>query len=129
MRGKLVAVALSVFSLTPAGADEMNKPMTAEQRMQARYPQSARVGGLIGLPVLDDHARTLGFVREIVCTNGRIELIVSYGGLLGWGARPVAVPLEVVGIAGRHLTSLVLPEDVLPRAPVRPNVPGLTLSG
>ena len=50
--------------------------------MQARFPQPVRVGDLIGLPMLDDSACTLGHVREVVRTpENKIELIVSYGGL------------------------------------------------
>ena len=64
------------------GADEQS-PMTPEQRMQARFPQPVRVGDLIGMPLLDDSAATLGYVREIVRTeDGKMELIVDYGGFL-----------------------------------------------
>ncbi len=86
--------------------------------MQARYPQPVRVGDLIGLPVLDDSARTLGYVREVVRTNeNKIELIVDYRGFLGWRSRPVAVPLEVVGIAGRQISSLDMPRSEYASAP------------
>jgi hypothetical protein len=44
-------------------------------------------------------------------------LIVGYGGFLGWNARPVSVPLEVVGIAGRHLSSLDMPRSDYAKAP------------
>lgn len=110
MRGRLVAVGLAFVCLTTAGMADELKPMTAEQRMQARFPQPVRVGDLIGLPVLDDSASTLGHVREVVRTKeNQIELIVAYDGFLGWGTRPVAVPIEVVGIAGRHITALDMP--------------------
>jgi PRC-barrel domain len=86
--------------------------LAAEQRMLARYPQPVRVGDIIGLPVLDDNARTLGYVRQVVRTNeNKIELIVDYDGFLGWRSRLVAVPLEVVGIAGRHISSLDMPRS------------------
>ncbi len=98
MRGKLLAIGLAFVYLTSAGMADESKPMTAEQRMRARYPQPVRVGDLIGLPVLDDNASTLGHVREVVRTKeNQIELIVAYDGFLGWGTRPVAVPIEVVG--------------------------------
>ena len=88
----------------PTGMEEEKKPMTPEQRMQARFPQNVRVGDLIGLPVLDESSSTLGHVREVVRTESdKIELIVAYGGFLGWGTRPVAVPIEVIGIQGREL--------------------------
>ena len=71
--------------------------------MRRRFPQPVRVGDLIGLPLLDDSSRTIGFVRQVVRTpQNEIELIVSYDGWFGWGARPVAVPIEVVGILGRQ---------------------------
>ncbi len=118
MRGKLLAIGLAFVYLTSAGMADESKPMTAEQRMRARYPQPVRVGDLIGLPVLDDNASTLGHVREVVRTKeNQIELIVAYDGFLGWGTRPVAVPIEVVGIAGRHLTSLDMPRKEFAAAP------------
>src|SRR3984885_7021862 len=106
MRALLVATALAVFLLAPAGAMAQNTEpqLTAEQRMRARYPQPVRVGDLIGLPVLDDNARTLGYVRKIVRTNeNKIELVVDCRGFLNWRSRPVAVPLGVGGIAGRQI--------------------------
>ena len=116
--GKVMATAMAIVCLTSAGMADESRPMTAAQRMQARYPQPVRVGDLIGLPVLDDSAVTLGHVREVVRTKeNQIELIVTYGGFLGWGTRPVAVPIEVVGIAGRHLTSLDMPPKEFAAAP------------
>jgi len=130
MRSELTAIGLTLFLLTPTnaapaalsstaaillaqamvpptGMEEKKKPMTPAERMQARFPQPVRVGDLIGLPILDDSSCTLGHVREVVRTgDDKIALIVSYGGLFGWGARPVAVPIEVVGIQGRELASL-----------------------
>src|SRR5258707_15085684 len=68
-------------------------PTEAEARMQRRFPQPVKVGDLIGLPVLDDGDVTLGRVRQVVRTpQGKIRLIVSYGGWLGWGAPPGAAP-------------------------------------
>ena len=75
--------------------------------MQRRYPQPARVGDLIGLPLLDDDDRTIGHIKHVVKTQaGKLQLIVTYGGFLGMGQRLVAVPIEVVAIAGRQLASL-----------------------
>jgi hypothetical protein len=73
---------------------------------------------LIGIPVFDDDSRMLGDVRQVVRTpQGNIELIVDYGGWFGWGARPVAVPIEVVGIFGRQLASLDMPRSEYAAAP------------
>jgi hypothetical protein len=49
--------------------------------------------------------------------NDKIELIIGYGGLFGWGVRPVAVPIEVVGIRGRELASLDMPRSEYAAAP------------
>jgi hypothetical protein len=119
----LIGMAASQFVLAqtmvpPTGTEEQKKAMTPEQRMQARFPQNVRVGDLIGLPVLDDSASTLGHVREVVRTeNDKIELIVAYGGFLGWNTHPVAVPIEVVGIQGRELASLDMSPADYAKAP------------
>jgi hypothetical protein len=99
----------------PTGMGSEDKAMAAEKmpaadRMRRRFPQPATVASLIGLPLIDENARTLGYVRRIVRTRqGATKLIVTYDGFLGWGARLIAVPIEVVGIAGRQLVSLDMP--------------------
>jgi len=101
-----------------AGAANADQSDTAEQRMRRRFPQPVRVGDLIGLPVLDDGSRTLGLVRKVVRTAAnRIELIVAYDGWFGWAARPIAVPVEAVGIQGRELASLDMPRAEYAAAP------------
>jgi hypothetical protein len=115
--GLMLQLAITPIPLTAAaGADDSYEAMQA--RMQQRFPQPVRVGDLIGLPVLDDSASTIGFVRQVVRTSqNRIELIVDYGGWLGLGSRPVAVPIEAVGIAGRQLSSLDMPRSEYASAP------------
>lgn len=104
--------------MVPTGGEEEKKPITPEQRMQARFPQNVRIGDLIGLPVLDESSSTLGHVREVVrAKNDKIELIVAYGGFLGWGTRLVAVPIEVIGIQGRELASLDMSPSDYAKAP------------
>lgn len=102
----------------PTGMEDDKKPMTPEQRMQARFPQNVRVGDLIGLPILDHSSSTLGHISEVVRTQSdKIELIVAYGGFLGWGTRLVAVPIEVVGIQGREVASLDMSPSEYAKAP------------
>lgn len=126
MRHALIAVVLAIPLMTAAhaaaiGAEDDKPPLTAEQRMQARYPQPVRVGEIIGLPIVDDRHRTLGHVRAVVRTpHGKIALIVDYSaffGFFGWNTRPVAVPIEVVGIRGRELASLDMPRRDYATAP------------
>ena len=109
---------LAQATVPPTGMEAEKKPMTPQERMQARFPQPVRVGDVIGLPILDDNSCTLGYVREVVRTpDDKIELIVSYGGFLGWGTRAIAVPIEVVGIQGRELASLDMPRSEYAAAP------------
>jgi hypothetical protein len=109
-----VTMAQAVHGMAPATP----MPTEAEARMQRRFPQPVKVGDLIGLPVLDDGDVTLGRVRQVVRTpQGKIRLIVSYGGWLGWGARPVAVPIEVVAILARQIAALDMPPAEFAAAP------------
>jgi hypothetical protein len=111
-------IVLAQAMVPPTGMDDANKPMPMVERMNRRFPQPVRVGDLIGLPVLDDRASTLGFVRQVVRTaTGNIQLIVSYSRWFGWFGRPVAVPIEVVGIEGRQLASLDMPRSEYAAAP------------
>ena len=100
------------------GMMDQQHQMPMNERYLKRFPQPVRVGDLIGLAVLDDQASTLGTVRQVVRTaDGKIQLIVSYSRWWGWFGRPVAVPLEVVGIAGRQLFSLDMDADEYAEAP------------
>jgi hypothetical protein len=112
------SVVLAQAMVPPTGMDDADKPMPMVERMNRRFPQPVRVGDLIGLPVLDDRSSTLGVVRRVVRTaGGKIELIVSYSRWFGWFGRPVAVPIEVVGIEGRQLASLDMPRSEYAAAP------------
>jgi hypothetical protein len=108
-----------VQAMVPAtGMTDAAHPMAMDKRMLMRFPQPVRVGDLIGLPVLDLNASTIGYVREVVRTpQNRIELIVGYSPWWGWFGRPVAVPIEVVGIEGRQLVSLDMPPNRYAAAP------------
>ena len=104
--------------IPPTGMMDSERPMPMNERYLKRFPQPARAGDLIGLPMLDHRASTLGTVRQLVRTaDGRIQLIVSYSRWWGWFGRPVAVPLEVVGIQGRELVSLDMSPDEYAKAP------------
>jgi hypothetical protein len=103
---------LAQAMVPPTGMMDAEHPMPMNERYLRRFPQPVSVGHLIGLPVLDLDASTMGYVRQVVRTpQGKIELIVSYSRWWGWFGRLVAVPIEVVGIEGRQLVSL----DMAPR--------------
>lgn len=112
--------AIAASSEKPAGesASKETRQLSPEEKMQRRFPQPARAGDLIGLPVLDDSDRTIGHVKLIVRTgSGKLQLIVTYGGFLGWRQRLVAVPIEVVAIAGRQFAALDLTRAEFDGAP------------
>jgi hypothetical protein len=111
-------IVLAQAMVPPTGMDDASRPMPMVERMNRRFPQPIRVGDLIGLPVLDDRSSTLGFVRQVVRTAaGKIELIVSYSRWFGWFGRPVAVPIEAVGIEGRQVASLDMSRSEYAAAP------------
>ena len=112
------AFELAQAMVPPTGMMDAQHPMPTNERYLKRFPQPARVGDLIGLPVLDLNSSTLGYVRQIVHTAaGQIEFIVSYSRWWGWWGRPVAVPLEKLGIEGRQLVSVDMPPSDYAAAP------------
>jgi hypothetical protein len=114
--GRLIVLAQAMIPRT--GMMDAQNPMPMRERYLKRFPQPARVGDLIGLPVLDLSSRTLGYVQQVVRTPaGEIKFIVSYSRWWGWFGRPVAVPLEELGIEGKHLVSLDMPLSEYDAAP------------
>jgi PRC-barrel domain protein len=100
------------------GMMDAQNPMPIKERYLKRFPQPVRVGDLIGMPVLDLYSKTLGYVRRVVRSPaGEIVFIVGYSQWWGWFGRPVAVPLEVLGIEGGHLVSLDMSASEYDAAP------------
>ena len=100
-------VVLAQAMIPRTGMMDAQNPMPMKERYLKRFPQPARVGDLIGMPVIDLYSKTLGYVRKVVRTPaGEIEFIVDYSQWWGWFGRPVAVPLEALGMEGGHLVSL-----------------------
>ena len=70
-----------------------------------------------------DEARTTRFPSPMACapsslTNKeKIDLIVSYSPWFGWFGRPVAVPIEFVGIFGHNIASLDMSRQDYAEAP------------
>ena len=115
-----VQIVIAASSQTPPveGAPSEASMLSPEEKMQRRFPQPKRAGDLIGLPVLDGDDRTLGYIKHVVRTQtGKLQLIVSYGGFLGWRQRLIAVPIEVVAIAGRQLAALDMTRTEFHAAP------------
>ena len=126
----VLAVSLDVAFATGAAPPPAPTPdLTPEQRMQRRYPQPVQVGALIGLPLLDGDDRTLGRIIAVVrTTEGKLKLIIPYGGILGFGKKRIAVPIEVVAIAGRQLAALDMDRAAFDAAPPWSDTSGTALA-
>jgi hypothetical protein len=112
---QMVIAQAAVVAVAPAGKEIEPSP---EERMRRRHPQPVKVGDLIGLPVLDWSDSTIGFVRRVVRTpDGKIQLVVNHGRVLGWGGRLVPVPIEAVAILGRQIAALDMTREQFGTAP------------
>ena len=95
-----VAGAAHAQSATPGG---MPPPpgMSLAESAAMRFPQPVRVGDLIG-PV--ESQDVLGRVRRVVHDrNGQIMVVIDFGGFLGFGSRPIAVPVDAMVLLGQDM--------------------------
>lgn len=116
-KGRIV-IAAGTQKSASEGASAETRQLSPEEKMQRRYPQPVRTGDLIGLPLLDDDDRTIGRIEYVVRTKaGKLQLVIAHGGFLGWRQRFVAVPIEVVAIAGRQLAALDMTRAEIAAAP------------
>lgn len=94
-------------------------PSPAE-RAERRFPQPVRVGDLIRRQLLRPVVQqtVLGRVAGVARRpDGAVLLVVDVGGLLGFGTRPVAVPVEVVALLGEHVALMDLTPEQLEMLP------------
>ncbi len=98
--------------------DTDDKPETPEQTFEDRYPQPVRVSDVVGKPMIQNDNARIGTVRHVArAPDGKLALIVPYGGVLGFGGRLVAVPLEAVGSIGTGIVSLDMEPEAYAAAP------------
>ena len=80
--------------------------MGLAQSAAMRFPQPVRVSDLLRRDVLQPvpSQRVLGTVKSVVRDKtGTIEAVVEYGGFLGFGARPIAVPIDAMVLLGQDM--------------------------
>jgi hypothetical protein len=72
-----------------------------------RFPQPVRVGDLIGRQVLQptESQQVLGHVAAIANGPDGVEAIVTYGGFLGFGTHPIAVPIDGLALLGQYVVA------------------------
>jgi hypothetical protein len=121
-------IVLAQAMIPRTGMMDAQNPMPMKERYLKRFPQPARVGDLIGMPVLDLNSKTLGSVRRVVRNPaGEIQFIVDYSQWWGWFGRPVAVPLEALGIEAGQLVSLDMSPSEYAEAPTWRDTEGTSL--
>jgi hypothetical protein len=92
-------------STTPGG---MPPPpgMSLADSTAMRFPQPVRVGDLLRKDVLRPVAsqQVLGHVRAVVrASDGTIQIVMSFGGFLGFGTRSIAVPVDAMVLVGQDM--------------------------
>ena len=107
--GQWIGFAVLTLSVGGGSALAQNaKPpeMSLAAAAARRFPQPVRVGDLINRTVLQpvESQPVLGHVRQIVrCPDATVQAVVEYGGLLGIGTRPIAVPVDAMVLLGSKM--------------------------
>ena len=81
-----------------------------------RSPRESAIS-LVCRCLISTRRRWVMFRRSCELPPGRSSLLVGYSRWWGWFARPIAVPLEVLGIEGGHLVSLDMSPSEYDAAP------------
>ncbi|WP_200845189.1 hypothetical protein [Roseomonas sp. 18066] len=80
--------------------------MSLAEAAARRFPQPVRVGDLLRRPVLQplESQPSLGRVRAVVRrADGTLQVVIDYGGILGFFTRPIAVPVEGLALLGEYM--------------------------
>jgi hypothetical protein len=106
-------------STTPGG---MPPPpgMSLTESAAMRFPQPVRVGDLLGRDVLRpiESQDVLGRVRRLVRDrDGQIVVVVDFGGFLGFGTRPIAVPVDAMVLIGQDMEIVAFTQKQLRQFP------------
>lgn len=118
-RTALLIACIAVASLqhVPARAQQPAPPGANSAVFAARrFPQPVRVGDLIHRTVLapTESRPVLGHVVRVVrLDDGTLAIVISYGGLWGFGGRDIAVPLDAMVLLGEELEVVDLTPEQL----------------
>lgn len=94
--------------------------MSLAESAAMRFPQPVRVGDLIGRDVLRpvESQDVLGRVRRVVRDrDGKVMIVIDLGGLLGFGGRPIAVPVDAMVLLGQDMEVVAFTPKQLRRFP------------
>lgn len=115
----VAAGAAHAQSATPGGMPPPSGMSLADSTAM-RFPQPVRVGDLIGRQVLRpvESQDVLGRVRRIVRNDdGQIMVVVDFGGFLGFGSRPIAVPVDAMVLLGQDMEIVAFTPEQLRQFP------------
>ena len=115
----ILAGAARAQSTTPGG---MPPPpgMSLAQSAAMRFPQPVRAGDLLGRDVLRpvESQDLLGHVRELIRdSKGQILVVIDFGGVFGFGSRPIAVPVDAMVLLGQDMEVVAFTPAQLRRFP------------
>jgi len=107
----IVVAMLAVLAMPLAAVAQQPAPagMTLAEAAARRFPQPIRVGDLLNRRVLQplESQPTLGWVRAVVRKpDGTIAVVIAYGGVFGFFAHPIAVPVDGMALLGPYMEVL-----------------------
>jgi hypothetical protein len=94
--------------------------MTLAESAAMRFPEPVRVGDLLRREVLRpvESQDVLGRVRRVVRDkSGQIIVVVDFGGFLGFGSRPIAVPVDAMVLVGPDMEIVAYTPEQLRQFP------------
>ena len=109
------------FAQSPAPGGMPPPPgMSLADSAAMRFPQPVRAKDLVQRQVLKpvESQDYVGRVESVVRSkSGSLEAVVAYGGFLGFGARPIAIPLDAMVLVGQIMEVVAFTPSQLSRFP------------
>ncbi len=119
---------LALLAILPAAAPPSQADLAAQAA--SRFPQPVRVGDLLHRAVLKplENQDLIGRVEHVVRgPDGVIRVIMSFGGLLGLGTHPIAVPVDAMVLVGQVMEVVGLTPQQLRALPAYQGGDGVEL--
>jgi hypothetical protein len=94
--------------------------MSLAESTAMRFPQPVRVGDLLHRDVLQptESQDYLGTVERVVRgSDGAVEVVIDFGGFLGFGARSIAVPVDAMVLLGQVMEVVAFTPEQLRQFP------------
>ncbi len=112
----IVIIGILIVSTIAHAQQPAPAGMTLAEAAARRFPQPVRIKDLLKRQVVRplESRPILGRVREVVKqADGTIDIVVNFGGELGFFTRPIAVPVDAMVVVGDYLEILDFTPDQL----------------